>query len=264
MLSCILSMVVSKRVYGTSFYKSVLEYRGIVLEHEAEGEVMKRGHVEDLMVPAPTVLTEAANLAEIRRVTLGADLHSTFVVDVEGAVLGFIDGDQLARRMLAGEINAESTARDLMGQLRLTLLYRTDTLAGAMLAFSRSHQAVLPVVDGERRLLGVIRRADLLSHYSDKVLGEQEEIVEVHSDDAPGLEVGLGKGLIIERVIVGRAWAGRTLAELDLRGKTGVSVLEWTRDGHVVAVDPRKPLREADELAVCGTREQVLALRAAK
>ena len=262
MLSCILSMVVSKRVYGTSFYKSVLEYRGIVLEHEAEGEVMKRGHVEDLMVPAPTVLTEAANLEEIRRVTLSADLHSTFVVDVEGAVLGFIDGDQLARRMLGGEINAESTARDLMGQLHLTLLYRTDTLAGAMLAFSRSHQAVLPVVDGERRLIGVIRRADLLSHYSDKVLGEQEEIVEVRGDDAPGLEMGLGKGLIIERVIVGRAWAGRTLAELDLRGKTGVSVLEWTRDGHVVAVDPRKPLREADELAICGTREQVLALRA--
>jgi hypothetical protein len=120
------------------------------------------------------------------------------------------------------------------------------------------------VVDGTRRLLGVIRRADLLSHYSDKVLGEQEEVVEVRSGDAPGLEVGLGKGLIVERVIVGRGWAGRTLAELDLRGKTGVSVLEWTRDGQVVAVDPRKPLREGDELAICGTREQVLAVRATR
>src|SRR5690606_1436480 len=152
-------------------------YRGIVLEHEAEGEVMKRGHVRDLMIAPPPVLTEAAGLDEIRRVTLGADLRSTFVVDGEGAVLGFIDGDQLARRMLAGEINADSTARDLMGQLRLTLLYPDDTLAGAMLAFSRSHQAVLPVVDPSRRLLGVIRRSDLLSHYSDKVLGQQEEIV---------------------------------------------------------------------------------------
>jgi CIC family chloride channel protein len=265
MLACILSMVVSKRVYGTSFYKSVLEYRGIVLGHEAEGEVMKRGHVEDLMVVPEGVLTEGAGLDEIRRVIMGADLRSTFVVDGEGVVLGYIDGDQLARRMLAGEINAESTARDLMGHSRLTLLYASDTLAGAMLAFSRSHQALLPVVDGARRLQGVIRRADLLSHYSDKVLGEQEEIVQVHAGEgAPGLEVGLGKGLVIERVIVGRAWAGRTLAQIDLRGKTGVSVLEWTRDDQVVAVDPRKPLREGDELAVCGTREQVLALRAAR
>jgi chloride channel protein, CIC family len=248
-----------------SFYKSVLEYRGIVLKHEAEGEVMKRGHVEDLMVPPAAVLTEGADLEEIRRSTLVADLRSTFVVDGEGSVVGFINGDQLARRMLAGEINAESTARDLMGSSNLTLLYPGDTLAGAMLAFSRSNEDVLPVVDRTRRMKGVIRRSDLLAHYSDKVLGEQEEVVEVRAGDhAPALEVGLGKGLVIERVIVGRAWAGRTLAELDLRGKTGVSVLEWTRDGVVGAVDPRKPLREADELAVCGTREQVLALRAAK
>jgi CIC family chloride channel protein len=264
MLACILSMVVSKRVYGMSFYKSVLEYRGIVLKHEAEGEVMKRGHVEDLMVPPAAVLTEGAGLEEIRRSTLVADLRSTFVVDAEGSVVGFINGDQLARRMLAGEINAESTARDLMGSSSLTLLYPSDTLAGAMLAFSRSNEDVLPVVDRTRRMKGVIRRSDLLAHYTDKVLGEQEEVVEVRAGGHAPLEVGLGKGLVIERVIVGRAWAGRTLAELDLRGKTGVSVLEWTRDEVVVAVDPRKPLREADELAVCGTREQVLALRATK
>jgi CIC family chloride channel protein len=265
MLACILSMVVSKRVYATSYYRGVLEHRGVVISGEAEGEVMKRGRVTDLMVVPEAVLTAGADLEEIRKVTLDAEFRSTFAVDDRGVVVGFVNGNQLARKMLGGGIQRDSTAEQLMGRSKLTLLYPHDTLAGAMLAFSRSQQAVLPVVDRDRRLQGVLKRADLLALYADKVLGEQEEILHVRSgEDAPGLEVGLGKGLVIERLIVGRDWAGRTLRDLDLRGKTGVSVLEWTRERETVAVDPRRPLREADELAVCCTRDQLLRLRALK
>ena len=262
MLSCILSVVVSRRVGRMSFYRQVLEHRGVVLKNEAEGEVMKRGLVRDLMLAPPRVLTEGAELEEVRKTTLDADLRSTFVIDDAGQVVGYINGDQLAHRMLRGEIQPDSKASDLMGQSRLTLLYPHDTLAGAMLAFARSGHEVLPVVDFERRLQGVVRRGDLLGHYSDKVLGEQEEVLRVHSGEGdPDEEVGLGKGLVLERVVVGRAWAGRSLKELDLRGRTGVSVLEWMREHAVVPIDPRNPLKEGDELALCGTREQLLRAR---
>mgnify|MGYP002619699555 CR=1 FL=1 len=262
MLCCILSVVVARRVNATSFYKMVLSHRGVILSHEAEGEVMKRGLVRELMLRPDRVLTEAATLEEIRHAALEAELRSVFVVDAEGAVLGFINGNQLARHMLDGTVQPESSARDLMGQRHLTLLYPTDTLAGAMLAFARSGQEVLPVVDADRRLVGLLRRGDLLSHYSDKVLGEQESVVQVHQGTGePDQEVGLGKGLILDRLVVGRAWAGRTISELELRLRTGVLVLEWCRGDDVIAVDPRKPLREGDTLAVCGTREQILAAR---
>jgi CBS domain-containing protein len=71
-----------------------------------------------------------------------------------------------------------------MASAGLPFLYASDTLAGAMLASARSGMELLPVVDEERRLVGVIRRGDLLAHYSDKVLGEQEEAVHVHGEDA--------------------------------------------------------------------------------
>jgi CIC family chloride channel protein len=261
MLGCILAVVVARRFNDRGLYRMILAYRGVILDHEAEGEVMKRGLVRDLMVRADRVLTEGATLAEIRTATLRAELGSVFVVDADGIVVGFLSGQQLAKRMLDGAIEPESTAAELMGR-SLTLLYTDDTLAGAMLAFARADQDVLPVVDRGRKLSGVLRRTDMLKHYSDKVLGQQEEIVQVSTGGRPDQEVGLGRGIVLERVVVGRAWAGRSLSELELRNKAGVVVMEWRRGDEVVAIDPKRPLREGDVVALVGTRNQLLEARA--
>jgi CIC family chloride channel protein len=261
MLGCILAVFVARRVYPLSFFKDSLRERGVILAHEAEVEVMKRGHVSELMQPAPTVLAEGAGFDEVRKAALDADLRATFVVDDSGAVVGFVNGNQLARRMLTGEVRPDSTARELMGTAGLPFLYPTDTLAGAMLASARSGMEVLPVVDAERRLVGVVRRGDLLAHYSDRVLGQQEESVLVHTGDAHDRELGLGKGVILDHLVVGRRWAGRSLADLEMRSKSGATVLEWLRGDAVLPMDPQAPLREADVLAVAGTREQILRAR---
>ncbi len=263
MLSCILASLVARRLGPLSFYRAMLRYDGVVLRSEVEESVMKRGQVSELMAGPPDVLTRGADLAEIRKVCLDADLASTFVVDEDGAVVGFIDGNQLARRMLGGAIDEGSSADDLMGQRRLTFLHPGDTLAGAMLAFARSGHEVLPVVGADRRLVGMLRRGDLLAHYSDQVLGTEEEIVGFASADGPGHEVGLGQGVVMERVVVGRGWAGKTLAQLDLRGRTGAVVFEWRRGEEVLRVEPRAPLREGDLLALVGTREAILRTRRA-
>jgi CIC family chloride channel protein len=261
MLACILSVFVARRAYPHNFFKDVLRERGVVLGHEAEVEVMKRGHVSELMLHGPGALPESADFEEVRRVTLAADMRATFVVDAAGAVVGFINGNQLARRMLTGDVGPGSTARDLMGTTGLPFLYATDTLAGAILASARSGMEVLPVVDADRRLVGIVRRGDLLAHYSDKVLGQQEESINVHAGDQHDHEVGLGKGVILDHIVVGRRWAGRSLADLAVRNQTGVTVLEWARGEQVMPVDPRAPLREGDVLAVAGTREQLLQAR---
>lgn len=260
MLGCILSVFVARRMYPLSFFKDVLRARGVILGHEAEVEVMKRGHVSELMQPAPTVLAEGAGFDEVRRAALEADLRATFVIDEHGAVVGYINGNQLARRMLTGEVR-ESTARELMGATGMPLLYPTDTLAGAILASARSGMEVLPVVDPERRLVGIVRRGDLLAHYSDRVLGQQEEAMTVHAGDAHDHELGLGKGVILDHIVVGRRWAGRSLAEIGVRTKSGATVLEWLRGDAVLPIDPAAPLRESDVLAVAGTREQILRAR---
>jgi CPA2 family monovalent cation:H+ antiporter-2 len=56
---------------------------------------------------------------------------------------------------------------------------------------------------------------------------------------------------------------GKTLAELDLRAKTGASVLAISRDGGGIANPrPDEPLRDGDVLALTGSDEAIAAARA--
>ncbi len=263
MLSCILAVVVARRISPKSLLALELADRGVVLEREAERDVMQRGHVRELMMSAPAVLTVGAGLQEVSQAALNAELHAVFVVDSDGGVMGYINGKTLAQQVLLAQVHEASTARDLMVTRGLPLLHADDTLAGAMVASARSGLEILPVVDAARRLVGVLRRGDLITHYSEHVLLPREEVVQVRTNaSVPDQEVGLGKGIVLERLIVGRRWAGRTLAELGLRQRTGTTVLEWCRGDETLAVDPRAPLREGDALAIAGTREQILRVRA--
>lgn len=260
MLGCILAAFVARRVHPRSFFHDVLHEQGVIFGHEAEVEVMKRGQVRDLMLPPGRVLAEAADLDDVRAAL--AEDRTLFVVDDSSAIVGAITPELIARRMLTGELGPDAAARDVMTDVQIAFLYPTDTLAGAMVASARSGLELLPVVDHERRLVGLLRRGDLLAHYSDKVLGQQEEAIHLHGSGAVhGHEVGLGKGIILDHIVVGRRWAGRSLADLSLRSRTGTTVLEWLRGDSPLPIDPAAPMREGDVLAVFGTREQILAAR---
>jgi len=74
---------------------------------------------------------------------------------------------------------------------------------------------------------------------------------------------GLGEPLAIE-LLPGAPSVGKTLADLNLRGLTGATVLAITRDEvAMLAPSSREPLRVGDVLVVAGTRDAVEAARAA-
>ncbi|MFT3697886.1 MAG: cation:proton antiporter [Kofleriaceae bacterium] len=63
--------------------------------------------------------------------------------------------------------------------------------------------------------------------------------------------------------LVGDKTAGKSLAELDLRAKTGATVLAIVRDGKGMATpSPTEPLRVGDVLAVAGSADAIAAARA--
>lgn len=84
--------------------------------------------------------------------------------------------------------------------------------------------------------------------------------VEQHASLTAILE-GLGEPLAIELAAEGPA-VGKTLADLNLRGVTGATVLAITRgDATILAPSSREPLRSGDVLVVAGTRDAVDAAR---
>jgi CIC family chloride channel protein len=263
MFACILSAFVAGRIQREPIWDQMLRRRGRPYEEgDAEAEVMRRGRVGELMFEPDHMLRESSSFEEIQRAALLEERPTLYVLDDDEQVVGMIESTRIAAAVLRGEVDAAATARDLMLPDRPTLLHADDTLAAAMLAFSRSQKDVLPVVDPARRLRGLIQRHDLIAHYTKHVLERDEEPLQVAGGaQGPDQEVGLGAGIVLERVVVGRGWAGRTLADLDVRGRLGVQVLEWRRGEELVAVDPRRPLREGDILAVAGDRAALLSMR---
>lgn len=263
MFACILSAFVAGRVQSEPIWDQMLRKRGHEhSEHQVEGSVMKRGRVGDLMFEADHVLRKDSPFEEVQRAALVEERPTLYVVDDEDRVIGMIISTRVAAAALRGELGVASTAGDLLENEKPTLLFTDDTLAGAMLAFSRSRKGILPVVDRKRKLLGFIQRHDLIAHYTENVLEREEDELQIAGGgNSPDQEVGLGAGIILERVVVGRAWAGQTLAQLDLRKKQGLQVLEWRRGEHLVDIDPKRPLREGDVLAMAGNRDALLKIR---
>jgi CPA2 family monovalent cation:H+ antiporter-2 len=72
---------------------------------------------------------------------------------------------------------------------------------------------------------------------------------------------GLGKPVALALAEGSRA-VGRSLAELNLRGRTGATVLAISRDGQAIVVPGAgERLRAGDVLGVTGTEEAVAAAR---
>ncbi|HVH99618.1 MAG TPA: chloride channel protein, partial [Enhygromyxa sp.] len=262
MFACILSAFVAGRVEKDTFFDLSLRRRGSrVLDAGDDVGLMYRGHVGDLMHRPDHMLRLSSSFEEVQRAALLEQTPTLYLLDADERVAGVIDTRTLAARALRGEIDPEAIAGDLLTQEQPTLLVPTDTLAGAMLAFARSGRDVLPVVDADRRLLGLIERTTLMAHYAENVLEQRDAELQIHAGSGLDHEVNLGSGVTLERVTVGRAWAGRTLIQLDLRGRVNVQVLEWRRGDQLVAIDPKAPLREGDVLALAGSRENLLAAR---
>lgn len=262
MFACILSAFVAGRVEKDTLFELSLRRRGSrVLDAGDHVGLMHRDRVGALMHRPDQLLRLSSSFAQLQQVALLERTPTLYLLDDDQRVAGVIDTRALAARALRGEIDPDASAGELITAEQPILLRADDTLAGAMLAFARSGRDVLPVVDADRRLLGLIERTTLMAHYANHVFEQRDAELQIHGDAGLGHEVNLGSGMTLERVTVGRAWAGRTLVQLDLRGRVNVQVLEWRRDDQLLTIDPKLPLREGDVLALAGNREDLLAAR---
>jgi CIC family chloride channel protein len=263
MFGCIIASFVARRVQHESLFEAQMREFGYdAAAATEEGEVMRRGQVGQLMVRPDHMLRETSSLDEVRRACSVEGVRTLYVVDDTGRVTGFIDATNVAARALAGDLSPDTVVRDLLMRGRPIMLFPEDTLAGAMLAFTRSGCSMLPVVDRDHLLLGLLERDDLIAHYAEHVLQRRDEGVQILGGArGPDQELGLGRGITLERVVIGRRWAGRTLESLNLRQAAGVQLLEWRRDDELLTIDPKRPLREGDVVALAGNREALLEAR---
>jgi CBS domain-containing protein len=127
----------------------------------------------------PPAIHEDARLAEVLDTVISTRLNRAVVVDSEGRVQGVINdadvlmrldphlraevmGALMGREKLIPEEAARVTARGMMTSPATTVTAATPVSEAARQMVAQQHK-MLPVVDEQRRLLGIVDRAHLLS-----------------------------------------------------------------------------------------------------
>lgn len=153
----------------------------VVSEYEAHPGALTAG---ELMRTDGPVVASTAPLREVVDVVASTRLNRAVVVDADRRVVGVIsDADVLgsvessarpgvvgALMRVGGTAAGKATAADVM-HADAPVVEAGTSLAEAAQLMVAHRRKILPVVDGERRLLGVIDRADLLHAASGVLAG---------------------------------------------------------------------------------------------
>ncbi len=137
-----------------------------------------------------------------------------------------------------------------------------DTLDVVMQIFARSELGEIGVVEqrDRRKLVGSVHRRDVMNAYNQEMLrrdllgGVTSAVTAVER----GQQVALGGGYVLEEIPAPRSFTGKSLAELDVRARTGVHVLLIRRrdpgdsDNPMRIPTPRDRIREGDVLVIAG------------
>ncbi|MGD2067691.1 MAG: chloride channel protein [Gemmatimonadota bacterium] len=267
MASCIIATVVFSRVRRTSIYTEKLRRRGIDIFRGHELNILRGVRADETMDRDVTRVAEERHLTELLEALPDVRHDAFYVVDGDGRLRGVIPlrdlqgalryADALGQVVLAGDLTRE--VRHVAPDERLDTVLR---------AFARDLPGELPVVDGDGRLVGVVTRRQVLNAY-DRELVKRDMAAGIGNSlrDAQASEMVLGEDHLMAEIDAPAELCGRSLQELEVRGRHGVHVLLVRRqeDGRSERVDvvpePDTVLRPDDRLVLLGSREALRRLR---
>lgn len=261
MLVSILSTALVARLTGhLSIYTFKLDREGIRLFRGRSPDLLQDHRVADHLRPQVETIRPAEPAAVLMDRMLASSAAQFYVVDDRTALLGAITlGD--ARRVL---LSPPTLARILMAEdvMRrdVPAVVPGESLSSALAKFARVNLQELPVVqaDGDRRLLGTLAYADVLTVYQDEVF---------KADSAPALSRGMSAiagnrieiapGFSLAEWEPSARFHGQTLADARLPDVLGVRALLLKRrdaTGHLATLlpDAQTVLTAGDVLVILG------------
>lgn len=213
----------------------------------------------DVARPAPeAIVPPSAPLAQVLQTFLRARSDVVIVGEqrVEGAIL--LEDVQSALSA-SGAAGRHIIAHDVMRE-DVPRLSADDPLARAAEAFQQVSCGTLPVLDAAGALVGLIDHRPLVAALQTERL--RADLVGVGPAD---VAVDLGVDATLDRIPAPAWLVGRSLAQLDLRRRTGVQVVALRAPGPAGTAtripDPHAPVPQDAVLVVVGPPAAIDALR---
>lgn len=248
MLSCISAVAVAQALHPDSAFTGVFSAAGVDVNMGRESTILRDHYVQDIMRTDPPIVRVDTRFGEVLDGFLSENHDSWYVVDAAGALQGTITLHDIKSVLQQEGLRWVVIADDVMQPVE-DVVRRRDNLEEAIGVLSQGDDRDIPVIEDEasRRLVGTLNRTDLLELYNREVLHRDILGIKIARDDASEREVvGLPSEYVVEVLAVPESFAGRSLAELDLRGRFGVHVLAVKMPGRRAAgrnelPDPSSP-----------------------
>ena len=133
--------------------------------------------VQEIMTKVVAVLPPDAQLSEVARVMRDYDIGSVPIADQEKLVGMVTDRDIVVRAVADGAALNGRCARDVMSP-KVLYCYEDQSVEEALGLMGEQQVRRLPVLDAERRLVGVVSLGDVSQAVAQKAGGALKEISE--------------------------------------------------------------------------------------
>ena len=256
MFATVISTVVADRLDRESIYTLKLKRRGIDVHVRRDADLMGAIRVEEAMTPISQMVTVTPDtpLRELARIFQETGHHGLAVLDEDGHLYGVVTLADLER---AADSRLSGTVRDIC-TTRVRTAFPDETLRDALRHFGALDVGRIPVVDraDPRRVVGMLRRSDIIRAYSHAVLNHHERQQRLkrlqleHELEARTVEVVLDDNC---------GAIGKTLKELQLPPECVIVSIH--RGEHTLIPRGNTRLMAGDRVVALATEEGEVALR---
>ena len=173
MLACISSTLVVRFAFGYSVYELKLLRRGANIFRGHDIAILRNISVKEVMrlnfetmsadTPLESVIERIQNSLFPHFVVLGAEQRLAGVLSLRDLRTALIHYEDLKNLIVVGEVMSR----------RVITLFEHDHLEKALHLFEKHHVSMLPVIDPDFRVLGILCKDDLLKAYDEKVLKDR-------------------------------------------------------------------------------------------
>ena len=244
MFAAIISTILARFFEPESVYTLKLKARGIDVRAKKDTNLMRSILVEEAMTPVAEldVVRPKTTLTQLAKLFQETSHHGFIVLDDDNQLCGIVALSDLERALDGGNTNA--TVADICTTHLLTV-YPDETLDDALRHFGAFDVGRIPVVERQnpRRLLGVLRRSDIVHAYSHALVDKQQR---EHHLERLRFESAVGTELIEVGLMNGAASIGKRLRDIKL--PNDCVIISIQRGGRVIVPRGNTQLLQGDRV----------------
>ncbi len=266
MFTVVMATFISRKLSAESIYTEKLRRRGIQAHHGEDLNILRAIAIKDVLRHDEASIHESESFESLVRLALNTHRNVIFTLDDHGRLAGAISLQDL-KHVLShpDELGHPHQITDF--SQTLTPVQVTQSLDSVVDRFAETGLDRLPVVDAEGVLVGSVIMSDIMRQYNQEVANRNIAIelgarITAH-DKSHTLHIG--DDMVVTEIEVPAWMVGKTLSELKLRSRYGVSIFVVReryddKEPRFVTPNATYTFRAGDTLLISGTDEDIKAV----